>query len=668
MKGIFHRTDCGLLWQCGGEKLLIEGWGPDSLRVRGTIYTNFSREAWALISEKSVAQVEIFHEYATVTNGAISARIQSSGQITFFDAQGTLLLDEYARNIAYANHPMRLDAREYKGLSGGDFRLTMRFDSDPNEKIYGMGQYQQTMLNLKGCVLELAQRNTQASVPFALSNKGYGFLWNNPAIGSVCFGRNLTEWFAASTHQLDYWITAASTPAQLVKNYTQATGRSPMMPEYAMGFWQSKLRYQTQEELLEVAREYKARDIPLSVIVADFYHWPHEGDWKFDERYWPDPAGMVRELKEMGIQLVVSIWPTVEQKSENYEALMQNGYLIRAERGLDWCMDSAANTKFVDVTNPDARLKFWDIVKENYYSQGIRSFWLDVAEPEFLVYDYDNYRYSIGPALQVSNIFPQLYAKTFYDGMLKEGQTEVVSLIRCAWAGSQRYGALAWSGDVHTTFETFRRQLVAGLNMGLAGICWWNTDIGGFQGAHIDDPEFQELLIRWFEYATFTPVMRMHGFRMPEQPPIGIDGGGRCTSGAPNEIWSYGEKAYNIFTRYIRLRESMKPYIRRLMEEAHCNGSPVIRPLFYDHPLDSKCWDVEDQFLFGSAVLVAPILYAGQQRRSVYLPEGYIWLDPHGQKYTGGSTIQVDAPIERIPLLVREDLAQLDGLQGLFQF
>ena len=196
-----------------------------------------------------------------------------------------------------------------------------------------MGQYQQELLNLKGADLELAHRNSQASVPFALSSLGYGFLWNNPAVGRCVFGANITSWEAESTKGMDYWITAGDTPAEIEEAYAGATGRVPMMmPEYAMGFWQCKLRYQTQEELLQVAREYKRLGLPISVIVVDFFHWPKQGEWRFDPTYWPDPDGMIRELKEMGIELMVSIWPTVDRASENYEEMLEKGYLIRTDR------------------------------------------------------------------------------------------------------------------------------------------------------------------------------------------------------------------------------------------------------------------------------------------------------------------------------------------------
>ena len=179
-----------------------------------------------------------------------------------------------------------------------------------------------------------------------------------------------------------------------------------------------------------------------------------------------------------------------------------------------------------------------------------------------------------------------MYAKTFFDGMRAEGQEEVVNLLRCAWAGSQKYGALVWSGDIHSTFESLQNQFAAGLNMGISGIPWWTTDIGGFFGANIYDKDYHEVFVRWFEYGTFCPVMRLHGYRMPYQPQYGTTGGAECVSGAPNEIWSYGDEVYEICRKYIELREAMRPYIRSLMEAAHEKGTPIMRPLFYDFPED----------------------------------------------------------------------------------
>ena len=244
-------------------------------------------------------------------------------------------------------------------------------------------------------------------------------------------------------------------------------------------------------------------------------------------------------------------------------------------------MDFQGNTLHYDATNPEAREYVWEKAKKNYYDKGVKVFWLDEAEPEYTVYDFENYRYHLGPDIQVGNIYPVMYAKTFFDGMKAEGQENIINLLRCAWAGSQKYGALVWSGDIKSSFPSMKNQVAAGLNMGIAGIPWWTTDIGGFFGANINDPEFHELLVRWFEYGCFCPVMRLHGYRWPLKPQYGTTGGATCVSGAPNEVWSYTDQVCEILSDYLRLRERMLPYITELMEEAHEKGTPVMLSLIH---------------------------------------------------------------------------------------
>lgn len=658
--GIFEEKGCQLCYRYDAERVIVEPWGENSLRVRAAKMADMPSEEWALTEEvvkKSHIQIRKYD--AEIINGKIRAVINQIGKLTFYNQKNEILLEEYVRNrkdiYADTASSLEVEGREFKPILGGDYQLTMRFLSNPNEKIYGMGQYQQEFLDLKGADLELAHRNSQASVPFALSSLGYGFLWNNPAVGRVNFGKNITTWEAYSTKKLDYWITAGDTPAEIEEAYASVTGKAPMMPDYGMGFWQCKLRYQTQEELLEVAREYKRRNLPISVIVVDYFHWPLQGEWKFDSTYWPDPDAMIAELKEMGIELMVSIWPTVDYRSENFEEMLNKGLLIRTDRGFRIGMDYQGNTIHYDATNPEAREYLWNKAKQNYYDKGIKIFWLDEAEPEYTVYDFDNYRYHMGPNVQIGNIYPLMYAKTFFDGMKQEGQENIINLLRCAWAGSQKYGALVWSGDIHSTFQSLRNQFAAGLNMGLAGIPWWTTDIGGFFGADIGDEKFHELFIRWFEYGTFCPVMRLHGFRWPLQPQHGTTGGAGCISGAANEVWSYGEKVYSICTKYLTLRESLKPYISEIMKEAHVKGTPVMRPMFYDFPGDAQCWQDETQYMFGPQILVAPVMYAGMQEREVYLPGGSRWMNAWTKEcFEGGQSIVVQTPIDEIPLFVKE--------------
>lgn len=679
---MFYQADKdALVYSYDNETLRIEAWGPNALRVRSTMNPEFTDKDWALLPKaESEAAIEIYEDknasggamgnmyagadesHGSITNGKIKATIDCHGVVTFTNADGkTLLKERWTRLKDVPSMSLNRAGREFKGISGNNFRLTARFCPCDDEKLFGMGQYQMKYLNMKGCTLELAHRNSQASVPFVVSNQGYGFLWNNPAIGKCTFGVNETEWTAESTKQLDYWICAGDTPAEIEETYASAVGKAPMMPDYATGFWQCKLRYRTQEELLSVARKHKSLGLPMSVIVADFFHWTQQGEYKFDPKYWPDVKGMCDELKSMGIELMVSIWPTVDYRSENFKEMMEKGYLVRTERGVRVTMQCFGQEVFMDPTNPGTREFVWSKAKQNYWDNGVRIFWLDEAEPEYTVYDYDNYRYYMGSNQEVGNIYPVMYAKTFFDGMQKSGMENPLNLLRCAWAGSQRYGALVWSGDIDSTWECFGRQLRAGLSMSMAGIPWWTTDIGGFHGADIHDPEFKKLLLRWFEYGCFCPVFRLHGNRNPMSgyDVDTISGVGQFGTGAENEVWSYGEECFQVMKKYLFVRERIRPYVTEQMKAAHEKGTPVMRPLFYDFPQDAKAWDVDDSYMFGPDLLVAPVIEADSYKRTVYLPAGAKWTDPWTkQQYEGGQTVTVDAPIDIIPLFLRDD-AQL---------
>ena len=667
----------------GKYQTWIEPWGANSLRVRMTGQPVMDANDWALTEKMEDVPAEISFETIDVTdpwyrgdewakyhqtgtqaklvNGKITAKVSHEGWISFYNQKGELLTEEYWRNRNRINRycvPLRIDARELKPVQGSsDYELTARFEAYDDEKIFGMGQYQEKNLNKKGAILELAHRNSQASVPFMVSSRGYGFFWNNPAIGTASFGANKTEWYAKSTKKLDYFITAGDTPAEIEAQYSLATGRTPMMPEYGLGYWQCKLRYRNQEELLTVAREHKKRGLPMDAIVIDFFHWTMQGDFKFEPLDWPDPEAMVKELKELGIETVVSVWPTIDERSENFGKMNDMGYLVNADRGNPDHMTWMGNTIFYDATHPGAQKFVWERCKENYYKLGIRCFWLDEAEPEYGPYDFDNYRYYAGPALQCTNTYPVGYAKGFYEGLKAEGEKDVMSLVRCAWAGSQKYGVLTWSGDIYSSFRSMREQLQAGLNMGMAGIPWWTSDIGGFLGGDIKDKNFQELLVRWFAWGAFCPVFRMHGERSPwyEREQEFRNGVRQLTSGQDNEVWSFGEDNYKILSKYLFIRERLRPYIRECMKTASETGAPVMRPLFYDFPEDKTCWETEDAYMFGPDLLVAPVMEAGATTRTIYLPKGASWTDANTkQVYEGGQTVTVPAPLDVIPVMLRD--------------
>lgn len=652
----FEKQGDSLVFRENGETVMITPWGENSLRVRSTILEDIQDNSVALLEpKKSEPSIQIEPMKASIQNGKITAElvVQPWGnalQITFRNQKGEVLLREISNGGALA-----LKARHFKSLQGGSFKLKASFESNPSEKIYGMGQYQQEKMDLKGCNLELAHRNSQASIPFYISSLGYGFLWHNAAIGEVHFGLNTTQWIAEATKQLDYWITAGDTPAEIEEAYAEVTGKTPMMPEYGLGFWQCKLRYYNQEQVLQVAREYKKRNIPIDVIVIDYYHWPRCGDWRFDEEYFPNPAQMVAELHEMGIETMVSIWPQVDWRSENYEEMKQQGLLVKINTGIDVQMIFHGNNVFMDATNPRTRKYVWEKCKQNYADLGIRTFWLDEAEPEFTNYDFEHYRYHAGPVAEIGNIYPREYARLFYEGQMESGQSDIVNLIRCAWVGSQKYGALVWSGDIMSSYEDFRKQICAGIHMGLSGIPWWTTDIGGFHGGVTEDADFRELLVRWFQFGTFCPVMRIHGCRQPGQTIINKAGEVREWTGVDNEVWSFGEEAYPILVRFIEIRELMRDYTRSLMQEAHEKGTPVMRALFYEFPQDKTCWDITDAYMYGADILVAPICHEHETQREVYLPQGATWTEAHtGNVYEGGKSYLIDAALDTVPVFLRD--------------
>ena len=675
MGSTFIAGNQALEWTGDGEYLRIEAWGANSVRVRARLMEPIVDSNWSLLSpsqtdDTSACKITIDERddgsaVAALTNGEITvtAEANRSGtgcQLTFSKPDGTVLLREADKGGA-----LRLKARRYEPLPGGGARTTVTFSPNPHEHLYGMGEYQQPVMDLKGSTLELAHRNSQVSVPFVVSSNGYGFLWHNPAVGEATFAANRTVWKAVVCDQIDYWITAADSPAGILSQYADATGHAPVMPEWGLGFWQCKLRYWNQEQLLQTAREFKHRRIPIDVIVIDFFHWPLMGDYRFDPEFWPDPQSMCDQLHDMGIKLMVSVWPQIDLESENYDEMRRRNLLARVTRGKDVAMWWPRDTQFFDATNPAARDFVWNLIRRNYADLGVDAFWLDEAEPEWGGdYDYDHYLFHIGPVNKVGNVYPAMYNKMFYDGQKSLGREgRIVNLTRAAWSGSQRYGSLVWSGDVHSTFEDLKAQITCAIHMGMAGIPWFTTDMGGFADGDPSDPAFRELYMRWCQFSAFSPVMRNHGDRVPGTKIVGKPTRDRkgnpidhIHTGADNEPWTYGPEVEAVMRKYIGIREALRPYLRELFAAAHLKGQPLMRGLFYEFPDDECAANVSDEYLFGPDLLVAPITGLNARSRKVYLPgdDSTQWTDLYaGEIVPGGTTVTADAPIDVLPVFAR---------------
>jgi len=662
----FIATKTGFTACQGGEVLDVTAWGESGIRVRSALDAVTETPGSALVEVGATDfQLEIGEDRARLRNGDLVVEVYVNAEdrfapfpplVRFLRADGTELL---AESVPHFTSPAQ---RRYRRSGGDLYGCEITFDAHADERFYGFGQHQHGLLDQKGAVIDLIQRNTEVSVPFALSSRGYGFLWNMPGAGRVELGANRTRWSADAARQIDYWVTTGATPADIVSHYAHATGLPPMLPEWASGFWQSKLRYRDQDELLEVAREYKRRGLPLSVIVCDYFHWTRQGEWRFDPAEWPDPQAMVDELRELGVELMVSVWPTVNPDSVDYAEMDRRGFLVRSLAGLplhlafwDKGVDGQVFMRFYDATNPDARRFLWQKITDGYRRFGIRAFWLDACEPEILADNHENALYSLGQGSEVQGVYPREHARGFYEGLKASGEEDVLLLCRSAWAGSQRYGAAVWSGDIESTFEALAAQIPAGLNMGISGIPWWTTDIGGFRHGDPTTEYFRELVVRWFQFATFCPLFRIHGVREPG-PLVGAG-----QTGAPNEVWSFGEEAYGLIREQLALRERIRPYVMDQMATASATGLPPMRALFLEFPDEAPAWEVDDQFMFGPDVLVAPVTAEGARERDVYLPVGASWLDAWtGERVEQTGWVRADAPLARIPVYLREGGALAD--------
>jgi alpha-D-xyloside xylohydrolase len=654
---VFDRDGAALQVWYQHEVIRVEAWGSDSVRLRAAQGAIPPSDVGALqepppSGEEPVVTIE--DGTGRLVNGAITVEVRATtSEHAAMPSVRFLRTDTGAELLAEEpEHFWWPGARVFYGNRSGAGEIHQQFRAYPGERLYGMGQRTHGRLDHKGLALDLVQRNAEVSIPFVLSSRGYGFLWNNPAIGRVEFADNATRWTATQARAIDYYVTTG-TPAQILSHYADATGHAPPLPRWASGFWQSKLRYRSQEELLEVAREHRRRGLPLSVIVTDFFHWTAMGDYRFDPAEYPDPAAMMRELDQLGVRLMVSIWPTVSPLAEHYETMRDEGLLVAADQGVEFHnkirdkgMRVPMPIAFYDATNPRTRRFIWALVKRNYHDLGVGTWWLDACEPELNPGHPANLSFHAGPGAEVAGIYPRDNARLFAEGMA--GQ-ETVLLCRSAWAGQQKYAAAVWSGDIPATWASLRQQVRAGLSIAIAGIPWWTTDIGGFHGGDARDEGFRELMVRWFQYGAFCPLFRLHGDREPRTA-TGWD-----MTGGPNEVWAFGDEAYAIIKDVMLMRERLRPYLHQQLDLAATDGLPAMRPLFVDFPDDERAWTVEDQMMFGPDVLVAPVTEAGARSRPVYLPASARWTHAwSGREHDGGGVIEEAAPLSEIPVYLRD--------------
>ncbi len=549
---------------------------------------------------------------------------KSLGCLSFYDKTGARLFSE--------SFGARCNA------DGDSIFPGCNFEINDDEAIYGLGEFRDGRTNLRNCARELIQFNTQAAVPVLSSSRGWGILWDNPS-RTIFENQGESLSFVSDYGKcVDYYVLYGDGDLDgVVSAYRNLTGHCPMMPRWALGFHQSRNRYATQDEYLGVARRMVEERIPCSTLFIDYHHWGKygTGSFRFDEEQWPDLAGMLDTLhNECGMKSVVTIWPCFKPGTENYENMDSQGYIINGALAIDG--------EIYDPFNPGAAQMYGDLVTPLMRS-GIDGWFLDGPEPDHTASYLDKITYA-GPAQRVRNVYPTVHMRNFYTRLCHErpGQRHYM-LTRCAWAGQQRFGTAVWSGDIPSDFPELALQVAAGLSYCSAGMPYWTTDIGGYAGGDPYDDQYREVFTRWFQYGTFCPIFRSHGRRAPGNTRV------------PNELWAYGDTVQRICTDYINLRYRLMPYIYAMDYMVSEKDYTPMRMLAFDFANDRKVIDCKDQFMYGPAFLVCPMLEAGATEREVWLPEGADWVDFWTKEsHTGGQSLLSEAPIETLPLYVRQ--------------
>lgn len=645
----FYINDGMLFLSRAGELARLSACGKDSIRFQSSANCVITDQDFTLMPQKIDAQITVNDDSAIMKNGDMEAKLYPNGRVEFY-FKGRLILREKSE--------LTFDAqiRNYRNKDSMLWKARVTFDANENEHFYGLGHEATDCFDLKGCTIDLRHVNAKCAIPYVYSSLGYGFLFNLPSTGRCELANNRTRWTSDCTRQIDY-VVIGGNPKQATETLADLTGHAPHIPDWALGFWQSRLRYETQDELIRVAEKYKELNVPLSVLVIDYFHWTEQGDYKYDPKYWPEPKKMADKLHEMGIKLMVSMWPTINEKSENYREMLENNMLIRTKSGSNRVFDFYGPQAEIDPTNPATREFVWNRLKENYIDNGVDLLWFDEAEPEIHPEQFDNLILHAGNGDEVALLYPYYYAKLVYDGMKKIGRDDIITLSRCAYTGAQKFGALVWSGDIPSTFESLRMQVKSGLNMSMCGIVWWNTDIGGFYGGDTKSDYFRELIVRWFQYGVFCPVMRLHGSRNGHDRTREIIE----PTGGDNEIWSFGEDNLKILKELIMLRERLRPYIKKHMDIASKKGYPVMRPMFFDYPDDEVCYSLGAQYMFGDDIIFAPITEQGAAETCVYLPEGE-WIRTTDKKlFKGGQFISASAKIDEFIAFVKKGADVIDA-------
>lgn len=591
-----------------------------------------------------------------------------NGQIEFSDAGAGLLLKEREKGASFT---------PFNDAGENTWSVHQSFVLDKDEAIYGLGQQQGGKMVQRNLSLHMVQGNTDDYIPFFQSVKGYGVFWDNYSPTNFTDNATGTSFRSEVGEGIDYYFMYGGHADGVIARMRDLTGQAPMFPLWTYGYWQSKERYKSQDELVGVVKKYRDLGVPLDGIIQDWQYWGNNYLWNAMEFLNPEfynPQKMVDDVHNLKAHLIISIWNSFGPQTKPYRELDKIGALMNfttwPESGSEkWPpnRDYPSGVRVYDPYNPAARDIFWKYLNAGLLLLGLDGWWMDSSEPDHLGAkpgDLDQKTW-LGSFRKVRNAFPLMTVGGVYQhqrAVPAAAGKRVFILTRSAFAGQQRYGANTWSGDVTASWNTLRNQVSAGLNFSLCGIPYWNSDIGGFFlnrfPKKLNDPEYRELYVRWLEFGAFCPMMRSHG------------------ADAPREIYQFGkkgDKVYDAIDKYINLRYRLLPYIYSTSWEVTAGQSSMMRALMMDFAKDKNAWDINDEYLFGRSLLVSPVTrpmyikkvasgrdssnvedFSGVKSKEVYLPQGANWYDFWtGQQFTGGSKINKETPLDIIPLFVK---------------
>lgn len=703
-----HSDSNGVTFQTASGTVRIEACGDRVIHVIASRTSEIPGPIVPVVTQPCRAtdvQVKLGSKEIRLSTGAITTVVNvATGAVSFLSTDGQTVLAEPEDGGKAFDVPALAEMKTWQ--------VQQTFASPADEFQYGLGQHQEGIFNVRGVPIRLHQANTNISVPFLLSSKGYGLLWNNPSLtdfnpadsaieidamtgkgkfttgvkGSYGFllasdnkeqlvvdvnGKHVIDlvnmWTPSSGSGVvdleankEYDVTAKGGPGgmqlsarppqdtttfrsevgqaidyyffygpelnRVIADYRHLTGEAPLFPKWVYGYWQCRERYHTQKEILDVGTEFRKRNLPVDALVQDWQYWGKYG-WnamKFDESNYPDPKGMMDQFHALDEHVPISVWSRFGEDSDIYKRMSAKSLLV-------------AGTPWMDFFNPAAQKTFWAELKTGIFDYGLDGWWMDASEPEFDI--LKGRRTFLGSGESVRNAYPLFVTKAIYEGQRSTtDRKRVVIFTRSAYTGQQRYAAISWSGDISANWITFQRQIPAGLNFSMSGLPYWTTDGGGFfrPKDQYTNEAYHELLIRWFQYAAFCPIFRVHGW----------------TSNA--EIWNYGPRVLDVATQFDELRYHLLPYIYSSAWGVTHDGETLMRALPLEFPSDSRAKAIVDQFLFGPALLINPVTKAGATQRSLYLPAGHDWIDFWtGKRVRGGQTVTAEAPLDRIPIYAK---------------